>query len=299
MDIKYKASLFAIISAFVLALSKFSVGLFSGSMAVLSSSLDSMLDIFMSGMNFLAIREAAKPADYRHQYGHGKAENLAALVQSLVIIFTGGAIFYKAVDKFLHKEAIRYSGFDLGVMILSVIFSMMISIVLRKVGEKTGSSALKADALHYSSDLYSNSAAIVAIILTYYTGVTFFDLFFSVIVAVILIVSALKIFQDGFGGLMDASIPGNLEVKLHEIVSAMPYPYAGYHKMRSRVAGSRKYVDFHLLICRNEKIDEAHKMADRLETILAEEIKDLDTIIHIEPCSNTCELSRETCFIRK
>ena len=91
MDIKYKASLFAIASASVLALSKFSAGMFSGSMAVLSSGLDSMLDIFMSGMNFLAIREAAKPADYRHQYGHGKAENLAALIQSLVIIFTGGS----------------------------------------------------------------------------------------------------------------------------------------------------------------------------------------------------------------
>jgi ferrous-iron efflux pump FieF len=299
MDIKYKASLFAIASASVLALSKFSVGISSGSMAVLSSSLDSMLDILMSGMNFLAIREAAKPADYRHQYGHGKAENLAALVQSLVIIFTGGAIFYKAIDKFVHKETIYYSGLDLGVMILSVIFSIMISTVLRKVGEKSGSSALKADALHYSSDLYSNTAAIVAIILTFYTGITFFDLFFSVVVAIILIISALKIFRDGFGGLMDASIPSNLEQKLHEIVSAMPYPYAGYHKMRSRVAGSRKYVDFHLLICRDEKIDEAHKMADKLEIILAEEIKNLDTVIHIEPCSNPCELTKETCFLRK
>jgi len=249
-------------------------------------------------MNFFAIREAAKPADYRHQYGHGKAENLAAMVQSLVIIFTGGAILYKAVDKFLHKEAIHYSGLDLGVMILSVIFSMMISTVLRKVGEKTGSSVLKADALHYSSDLYSNSAAIVAIILTFYTGITLFDLFFSAVVAAILIASAFRIFQDGFGGLMDASMPGNLEERLHEIVSAMPYPYVGYHKVRSRVAGSRKYVDFHLLICRDEKIDEAHKMADKLEAILAEEIKNLDTVIHIEPCANPCQLSEETCLVR-
>lgn len=299
MDIKYKASLFAIASAFILALSKLSAGLMSGSMAVLSSSLDSILDIFMSGMNFLAIREASKPADYRHQYGHGKAENLAALVQSLVIIFTGGAIFYNAIHKFLHKDVIHYSGLDLGVMVLSVIFSMMISIVLRKVGEKTDSSALKADALHYSSDLYSNSAAIVAIILTYYTGITFFDLFFSVVVAVILIVSALRIFRDGFGGLMDASIPSDLEQKLHKIVSAMPYPYAGYHKMRSRVAGNKKYVDFHLLICREEKIDEAHKMADKLEIVLVGEISNLDTIIHIEPCSNPCELTEETCLLRK
>jgi ferrous-iron efflux pump FieF len=299
VNIKYKASLFAIASAAVLALSKLTAGLASGSMAVLSSSLDSLLDIFMSGMNLFAIREAAKPADYRHQYGHGKTENLAATAQSLVIIFTGGMILYKTIDKFLHKEVIRYSWIDLGVMVLSLIFSMMIAIVLRKVGEKTDSSALKADALHYTSDLYSNSAAIVAIILTYYTGMTSFDLLFSVVVAFILIFSALKIFRDGFGGLMDASVPGNVEQRLHEIIGALPYPYAGYHKMRSRVAGSRKYVDFHLLICREEKIDEAHKLADRLEIIMAEEIKNLDTVIHIEPCASPCELTEETCIVRK
>lgn len=98
---------------------------------------------------------------------------------------------------------------------------------------------------------------------------------------------------------MDASIPSDLEQKLHEIVIAMPYPYAGYHKMRSRVAGSKKYVNFHLLICRDEKIDEAHKMADKLEIVLAKEINNLDTIIHIEPCTNPCDLSKETCLLRK
>lgn len=297
MDIKYKASLFAIVSAFVLASSKFAAGLASGSLAVVSSSLDSLLDIFMSGMNLFAIRKAAEPPDYGHQYGHAKTENIAATIQSLVIIFTGGLILYTAIHKFLHKTAIVYSNFDLGVMILSLLFSALISTVLRKVGERTDSSALKADALHYASDLYSNSAAIVAIIVTYYTGRTYFDLLFSVIIAFLIIFSALKIFRDGIGGLMDASIPRETEKKLQEIIDALPFPYAGYHKMRGRIAGSRKYTDFHLLICRKESIDEAHKLADQLEITMTREISNLDVIIHIEPCESECDLTDETCFV--
>ncbi len=298
MDIKYKASLFAITSAFILALSKFAAGWASGSLAVISSSLDSLLDIFMSGMNYFAIRKAAEPADYEHQYGHGKMENLAAVVQSLVIIFTGGTILYSAIHKFLYHGAILYSGFDLGAMILSLIFSALISTVLRKVGEKTGSSALKADALHYTSDLYSNSAAIVAIIITYYTGRTYFDLLFSVVIAFIIVFSAFRILRDGVGGLMDASIPRNVEKQLHDIIEALPYPYAGYHKMRTRIAGSRKYTDFHLLICREENIDDAHKLADKLEITMAREVKNLDVVIHIEPCPTECDLTAETCSVR-
>lgn len=299
MDIKYKASLFAIISAFVLALSKFSIGLTSGSLAVISSSLDSLLDIFMSAMNYYAIRKAAEPPDQEHQYGHAKTENIAATIQSLVIIFTGGMILYAAINKFLHKDAIVYSGLDLGVMLLSLIFSAMISTVLRKAGEKTGSAPLKADALHYASDLYSNSATIVAIILTYYTGRTYFDLFFSLIIAFLIIFSALKIFKEGIGGLMDTSIPRDVEAKLREIVDTLPYPYAGYHKMRSRIAGSRKYTDLHLLICRRENIDNAHKLADMLEVTMTREISNLDVIIHIEPCPNECRMTDETCTVTR
>ena len=284
-------------SAFVLASSKFAVGLASGSLTVISSSLDSLLDIFMSGMNLFAMRKAAEPADHKHQYGHAKSENMAATVQSLVIIFTGGFILYEAANKFLHKSAIVYSGFDLGVMILSLLFSAMISIVLRKAGEKTDSSVLKADALHYASDLYSNSAAIVAIILTHYTGRTYFDLLFSVIIAFLIIFSALKIFRGGVGGLMDASIPHDTEKKLQEIIDALPFPYAGYHKMRDRVAGNRKYVDFHLLICRKESIDEADKLADKLEVTMTREVSNLDVVIHVEPCPNECALTDETCTV--
>jgi ferrous-iron efflux pump FieF len=299
MDIKQKASLFAIVSAFILAGCKFSVGLFSGSMAVVSSGLDSLLDVFMSAMNFVAIRKAAQPPDETHHYGHGKAENLAAVAQSLVIVFTGIIIIYKAGEKYFFQKTIQYSSLDLGVMILSLIFSFFISMVLGKVGRKTDSNALKADALHYASDIYSNSAAILAIILTYYTGRTSFDLLFAVIIGVIIISSAVKILKNGCLGLMDTRISEPMENNLLEILRHLPYPYAGYHKLRTRVSGSRIYGDLHVLFCRLLRIEEAHEKTRDLESEISKKIPSMDLVIHIEPCEEPCDNTLESCKINK
>ncbi|MEW6187147.1 MAG: cation diffusion facilitator family transporter [Thermodesulfobacteriota bacterium] len=299
MDIKQKAALFAASSASLLAAGKFGIGLFSGSLAVVSSGLDSLLDVFMSAMNFLAIRKASQPPDETHDYGHAKAENLAAVAQSLVIIFSGAIILYKAGEKYWTGAIIQYTSLDLGIMGLSLIFSLIISTVLRRIGRKTDSNALKADALHYTSDLYSNSAAILAIGLTFYTGITAFDLLFSVVIGIIIIISALSILKKGSLGLMDTRIPAVTENTLMEILKQQPYPFAGFHKLRTRISGSRIFGDLHVLFCRKLKIDEAHDRTRELESEIQGRIPSLDIVIHIEPCEEPCGDSEENCTIRK
>jgi len=127
MDSKQRASVFAVCSAFTLAVCKFSVGWISGSMAVVASGLDSLSDVFMSAVNFFAIKKGAEPADQRHPYGHGKAESISASIQALVIIGSGAIIIYKAVQKFIHGDTISYSRYDFAVMCLSLAFSFLIS----------------------------------------------------------------------------------------------------------------------------------------------------------------------------
>lgn len=299
METKQRASAFAAGSALVLSLSKFFVGMLSGSMAVVASGLDSLLDVFMSAMNFVAIRKADQPADHGHPYGHGKAESIAASVQALVIISTGIFIVYEAARKFLLKTAIHYSALDLGVMCLSLIFSLVISMVLGRVGRKAESNALLADALHYTSDLYSNSAAILAIILAYYTRMSFFDTLFAVLTGLIIIFSATKILKNGISGLMDTSIPLALEIEIASIIENMPFPCAGYHKLRTRSSGNRRYIDFHLLTCRKLSIDEAHGLAETIKGRIVERIPRTDATIHIEPCPYDCDLSEERCVVIK
>ena len=296
---KQKASLFAVSGACFLAVAKFLVGLFSGSMAVISSGLDSMMDVFMSAMNFFAISKAEEPADESHRYGHGKAEDIASAIQSIIIIGTGILIIYKSVDKCLESRQITYSVLDLSVMVISLIFSFVISRFLGKAGEKTGSIALKADALHYTSDLFSNSGAILAMILTFFTGMIFFDLLFAVIIGIILIVSAIKILRSGIAGLMDRSIPESVETEIDAIISMMPFPYVGYHKLRSRFAGSKKYIDFHLILCRRLDLNESHEMASTMESDIKQRIPMIDVIIHVEPCRYECDLTEENCVVLK
>lgn len=299
MDVKQKASLFAALSALVLASGKSAIGLFSGSMAVVSSGLDSLLDVFMSAMNFYAITRASEPADDEHQYGHGKAEDLAGIMQSLVIVLSGSIIIYKAVQTFIRKDVISYSFLDIFVMCLSLAFSFTISTVLLKIGNRTDSNALKADALHYKSDLYSNSGAIVAIVLTYYTGIILFDLVFAVIVGIIIIFSAITIFRSSLSGIMDSRLSDGIEREIRGVIDDLSFPLAGFHKLRTRHSGSTKYVDFHLLACRKLHIDEAHALAHRIEDEIKRKIPLVDIIVHIEPCEFDCDLTEITCVLIK
>ncbi len=205
MDIRQKASITAISLALVLAISKFIIGFASNSMTVVSSGLDSLLDVFMSTMNLFAIWKASQPADDSHQYGHGKVEDMAQVVQAVVIVTSGTLIIYRSVHEYLHDEIIVYSMLDAGVMLLSLAFTFIIMTTLKRIGEKTNSNTLRADALHYTSDIYSNSSALIAMALTFYTGRAFFDLLFAVITGCIIIYSAIRILKSGLYGLMDAS----------------------------------------------------------------------------------------------
>ena len=185
-------------------------------------------------------------------------------------------------------------------MILSLVFSFFISRVLGRVGRKTESGALQADALHYTSDLYSNSAAILAIIVTYYTGRMAFDLLFAAVVGLIILFSALQILKSGLLGLMDTRIPEPLEQQILDILGQLSFPYAGYHKLRTRLSGNRKYLDFHLFICRKLNIDEAHDQTEKMKDTITEQIPNTDVLIHTEPCPYTCELTDPTCMsVRK
>jgi ferrous-iron efflux pump FieF len=299
IEIKQRVALFAAAAALVLAAGKIATGLFSGSMAVFSSGVDSVLDVFMSAMNFYAIKKASEPADELHQYGHGKAEDIAGTFQALVIVLSGFYIIVKSVHSYIDKQLISYSFLDFVIMCVSLVFSFVISTTLLTTGNRTGSNALKADALHYRSDLYSNSGAIAAIILTRYTGLTVFDLVFAVIAGIIILISAFQIFRRSFSGIMDARLSDEIERRIQEIINGMSFPLAGFHKLRTRQSGSYKYVDFHLLACRRLNIDEAHALAHSIEGRIRTSIEAVDVIVHVEPCKEKCDLTEITCVLKK
>ncbi len=299
MDKKQRASIFAIISVLILALVKFFSGWYTNSIAILSSALDNLQDIFISTLNFFAIRKACMPPDKNHRYGHGKVEDLSAFFESLIILMTGIYVIYKAIIRFYNDEPLRSPELAIFVMIISFFWSLIVAHYLKKVGEKTNSPALKADSLHYLSDVYSNGGVILSIIFSFYFGYKILDPITGIVIGLIIIFSSFSIFKDGILALTDTKVTDEIHEKIEKIISTMPYPYAGYHKLRTRTSGSRKYIDFHLLVCRKSSLENAHSLSEKIEKEIDLELSNTDVTTHLEPCPFICDLTEETCRAKK
>lgn len=295
MEKKEKASIFAIFSVLILAILKFIIGFYSNSIAVLSSALDNFQDILISSLNFFAIRKASMPPDKNHSYGHGKVEDISAFFESLIISATGIYIVYKAFLRFFSQDNIKSPELAIFIMLLSLLWSLIISYYLKKTGEKTGSPALKADSLHYKSDVYSNGGAIIGIILSYYFNLKFFDPLIGIIIGIIVLYSSFPVFKEGLLALTDSQVDYETRKIIDNIINDLPYPYAGYHKLRTRSSGGKKYIDFHLLVCRKANLEYAHNLSEIVEKEIENNLKNTDVTTHLEPCPFLCKLTADTC----
>lgn len=294
---KIFAAKLSITTAISLALMKFVVGLVTGSMAVLSSAIDSMLDILMSGVNFLAIRQAEQPADTSHAYGHGKFETMAALVQSLIIGGSGVWIIIESLRRLIVGAEPSKVGNGMVVLIISVIVSFFISRYLVKVGEETDSAALKADSLHFSMDVYTNLALTAGLVLIYFFHINWLDSLLSLLVGAYILFEAIKLARRALDDVLDAQLPEETRNKIYKVIEEHGGHMYDCHNLRTRKSGSKKMIDFHLTVCRQLSVEESHNITEILEQEIEQELKNSDITIHVEPCRN--EVCPETPHICK
>ncbi len=297
---KSQASRIAIFSAFFLSFFKFLIGYFFSSLVVMASALDNLVDVFMSSLNYFSIKKASQPPDASHPYGHEKLENLAALAQGFFLLFSLFFLFYLSLQKIINRQGeIKDPLTGALTMLLSLLVTFFLSRFLRKKSEETASVALKADALHYTTDLYTNLAALTALVLVMVTGFKILDPLFALLIVVYLILEPLKLIYQAVGGLIDKSAGPLLTEELKKIVfSHQPYA-VDFHNLRSREAGSKKLVDFHLVICRQLSFEKAHSLVEEVEREVVYKLKEVDVLIHPDPCPGECELTWETCEIEK
>jgi ferrous-iron efflux pump FieF len=282
---KIRAARLSILTACGLATVKLIAGAMTGSLAVLASAVDSLLDILMSAVNFLAIRHAEQPADENHSYGHGKFETAATLVQSGIIAMTGAGILFESVRR-LVKGNIELARIEGGMIVLlfSVAVSVAISRHLRQVGRRTDSSALQADALHFSMDVYTNLALVAGLILINLFDAPWLDPLLSGLVGCYIMFEAVKLVRHGLRDMLDEELPVALRNEVEQLIKSHHGELLEYHNLRTRRAGSQKLMDFHLTVCRNMTVEAAHEIADQLEKKIETEIVGADVTIHIEPC---------------
>jgi len=296
---KLAAARLSVFTALALAILKFLTGLLTGSLAVLTSAIDSLLDILMSGINLMAIRHAEQPADEEHPYGHGKFETLATLFQSLVIAGSGGWIVYEAVQRMIEGYAIRKTGIGIVVMLVSTIASYLISRHLRKVARETDSSALEADSLHFSMDVYTNLALLTGLLLISQFNLPWLDPVMSILVACYILFESIRLLRHGMRDILDEQLPETVRHEIESLINDHKHELFGYHNLRTRRAGSQKLIDFHLTVCKHLSVEEAHDITDYIEKKIGEEISGTDVTIHVEPCRRHDCPGRDICPTQK
>ena len=296
---KLRAATFSIAGAFGLAVVKLFIALTSGSMAVMASAVDSLLDILMSGVNFMAIRQAEQPPDECHPFGHGKFETLATLFQALVISGSGGWIIYESTLRIAAGNTLENIEQGIGILAFSAVVSWFISSYLRKVAKQTDSTALEADSLHFRMDIYSNLGLMVGLLLIRWLDIYWLDSALSILVASYILHEALQLIKRSLMDMLDQELPAEIKQQVDELISTHEAPLSGYHGLRTRRAGSLKIMDFHLEVCKEMSVYEAHQIADSLEKKIEKNIPGADVIIHIEPCHKSVCPGRVDCELTK
>ena len=281
---KIRAARVSIATATGLAGLKLVTGLATGSLAVLSSAIDSLLDILMSGVNYLGIRQAEQPADTSHPFGHGKFETMATLVQSLLIALSGGWIIFESIRRLLRGPDLTRLGGGMAVLLLSATVSWVLTRYLRRIARETDSSALQADALHFAMDVYTNLALVAGLGAIALFDLPWLDPVLSLLVALYILYQAVQLIRYSLRDVLDEQLPETIRREVEQLIRAHQEHLLDFHNLRTRRAGSQKIMDFHLTVCKHLSVEEAHAIADHLEKRIQQEIPGADVTIHIEPC---------------
>ena len=257
--------------AFVLAIAKVIVGFMTGSVAVIASAADSILDMFVSIFNMIAVRVSESKANNMFNYGKGKIEGIAALFEGLLIIASAIFIFYTAIDRLLNKELIQEINLAFYVMVASLVVTFFLVMFLNYVAKKTNSLVIKSDALHYKTDLISNGAIVLVLIAVKFTGLYWIDFVVSIFIAIYIFKEATELVKDGFLNLLDVSLDFETVEKIKDIIKKEPL-VLDYHCLRTRQSGHRNFVDVHLVLTPDMKLKLAHTIIENVE----EKIRKLD-----------------------
>lgn len=284
MRLEKKATVVSTSVAAVLVLLKMTVGLFSGSIAVLASAIDSLLDLTVSLFNYFALSNAEREPDDKFHYGRSKIEPLAAVIEGIIISFSALFILYEAISKMIHYKAMEYVGISVLVMIASFVITAFLVAFLNYVAKKTKNMVIKADALHYKTDLYSNGAILLALGLIAYTGEHLIDPILGIGIAFYMVYSAIPIIKEGLLMLLDAAPSAQDVAKIEEILKDEK-DITGYHDLKTRESGSHLFISVHTVFNVSISLYDAHLVSDRIEATLrtAFEDKNVHILIHMDP----------------
>ena len=284
MRLEKKATVVSTSVAGLLVVMKLTVGIFSGSVAVLASAIDSFLDLTVSLFNYFALSTAEKDPDDQFHFGRSKIEPLAAVIEGTIISLSAIFILYEALTKIAHPRALEHIAESVWVMVASFIITAFLVYFLNYVAKKTKNMVIKADALHYKTDLFSNGAVLLALGLISVTGEQLIDPILGIGIAIYMIYSAFPIIKEGVLMLLDAALSEDDINEIEKIIISEP-AITNFHDLKTREAGSHIFITVHAVFNISISLYEAHRISDKIEEKLRDffEGKKTHILIHMDP----------------
>ena len=280
-------ALTSVVAAVFLTGMKLAVGIASGSLGVLSEALHSGLDLVAALVTFWAVRAASRPADRDHTYGHGKVENLSALFETVLLLLTCAWIAYEAVRRLLFTESVVHASvLTFVVVVVSIVIDISRSRALAATAKKYGSQALEADALHFSTDVWSSGVVLVGLVCVALSGplgvpwLVKADAFAALGVVVIVMWVSLKLGKKSVDDLLDA-VPADLQERVARAASVPGV--ASVERVRVRRSGPESFVDVTITAAREASFESAHDLTRLVEAAISSELPHADVMVHIEP----------------
>lgn len=286
---KEGAARLAIVAVSLLIVIKTAASILTGSIAIRADAIHSVIDLFGVVIGYTGIRIASKPPDESHPYGHGKAENIAGVVIAAMIFIAAIIIAYQAIVRLISGGLVELVYLGIYVTAAAIAINLLVSWYALRVARATESIALEATARDLLADVLSSAAVLVGLILVQFTGIAILDPIVALLVAILIGRTAFLTMKKSFGGLMDIRLPQAEEDEIVAVIKRHGDLIAGFHKIRTRKAGSQRHIDFHLLVSRDISVEKAHQLCDQLEEEIEKRLSDTSVTIHVEPCDGRCD----------
>ena len=279
-----RAARISVSTAVTLAAAKLLAAILTGSLAIAASLVDSVMDIVASSINFIAVRMAGHPADERHPYGHGKAEGLAGIAQGLMIGFAGLYLLVEGVRRISTGSGeLSRTGLGIVVMAVSLMASLGLSWFLLRTARQTGSVALRADAAHYTSDVWMNGGVLAGLIAVKLTGWFWLDGAMSCVVSLFVLHASFAVLRASVNELMDQSLPREIHDRIREAIYEQVPETRDVHRLRTRKSGPDVFVDLHVAFDRGLSFPEAHRLSERVVRAVEVSVPGAQVHVHADP----------------
>ena len=281
MNPKVKVARLSIASNTLLIIMKLVVGIMSGSVSIISEAIHSSMDLVAALIAFFSVKVSDTPPDSKHQYGHGKVENVSGVIEAILIFVAAAWIIIEAIKKLTGKPfELEIIWIGAIVMFVSAVINLFVSRRLYKVARKTKSIALEADALHLKTDVYTSLGVAIGLVLISITGIKWLDPVVALLVACLIIYESFTLLKKAFFPLIDSAWTDD-EIKSLE--NKLKQMKVNYHDLRTRTAGNYRFIDLHVVIPEDESVANAHKYCDMIEEELSRSFENLSVTTHVEP----------------